>query len=41
MLFCKAERPALLAARPNLSIMESGITLGLEWGKLSHRRVCH
>ena len=36
MIFCKSKRPAMLKANPNLSIAESGKTLGLEWGKLSN-----
>mmetsp|Transcript_7769 Transcript_7769/g.19249 ORF Transcript_7769/g.19249 Transcript_7769/m.19249 type:complete len:109 (-) Transcript_7769:203-529(-) len=35
MIFCKAERPKIVKANPNMPFGEVGKALGAAWGKLS------
>jgi len=35
MIFCKAERPKIVKANPNMAFGEVGKALGAAWGKLS------
>merc|ERR1712093_865102 len=38
MIFCKAERPKIVKANPNMPFGEVGKALGAAWGKLSTPR---